>query len=359
MNIPAGLKPYFQAAVILGAVAMVFDTLLSAKFGWSISYDMAGIFALVSLASGVLLVIAAAFWRSGHAGLAKGIALAWVPIFAFNVMSNMGVATANRMADVQKASVQQTKFDAAQDNTKEAAENLKLWTSQLTKLKTDNAWVASVTADSLRSQLTELQAAADRESKRGGCASKCEAIKVQVRDTQAKIGAVEQRDDLTKRIDATERLVAKYREKAGTTEAGHSQAANQSQFFAKLMSFSLYADPSTQDVGVANEGMGMFTALVLALVSALLTYVGAYPHLQEIGSGQASRAPTKPAAFNPLTSVPSVPPVEARYAPPPTTTEKHTHTNQMLQPIMVDDSKWKAMIDKLVNDHRVPEIKAA
>jgi hypothetical protein len=73
----------------------------------------------------------------------------------------------------------------------------------------------------------------------------------------------------------------------------------------------------------------------------------------------ASRAQPNSASFNPLTSVPSVPPVEARYAPAPqpTTTERHTH--QMMQPIMVDDSKWKAMVDKLMADHRVPEIKAA
>jgi hypothetical protein len=288
MTITDGLKPYFKLAALLGVGAMVFDTWLSGKFGWTISADMAGIFALVSLASGVLLVIAAAFWRSGHVGIAKGIAIAWAPIFAFNVLSNMGVATANRMTDVHQATVQQTKFESAQDSAKEAATNLKLWTSQLAKLKADNAWVASVTADSLRGQLAELQAAADRESRRGGCGSKCEAIKAQVRDVQSRIGAAEQRDDLTKRIAATENLVAKYREKAATTEAGTSQALNQSTFFGKLMRASLYSSPDAQDIAVANEGMGMFTALVLALVSALLTYVGAYPHLQEIRPGQST-----------------------------------------------------------------------
>jgi hypothetical protein len=284
MIISDGLKPYFKLAALLGAASMVFDTWLSGKFGWSISIDMAAIFGLVSLASGVLLVIAAAFWRYGHGGIAKLIAAAWLPIFAFNVMSNMGVATANRMTDVQKATIQQTKYDGAKDNAAEAAANL----------KADNAWVASVTADSLRSQLAELQSAADRESKRGGCGSKCEGIKAQVRDVQAKIGATEQRDDLTKRIAATENLVAKYREKVATTDAGVSQAANQSQFFAKLMTMSLYSDPNDKDVGVANEGMGMFTALVLALVSALLTYVGAYPHLEEIRRRGPETTTTEP-----------------------------------------------------------------
>lgn len=283
MTITEGLRPYFKGAALLGVGAMVFDTWLSGKFGWSISLDMAGIFALVSLASGLLLVIAAAFWRSGHANIGRYIAIAWIPVFGFNIMSNMGVATANRMTDVQKASIQAARYDSAKDTAKENAASLQLWTEQLAKLKADNAWVASVTAESLRSQLAEKQAAADREAKRGGCGRICEGIKAEVVSLQSRIGAVEQRDDLTKRIEATQRLVDKARVAVASTDAGISHAANQSAFFAKLINFSLYADPTSADVGVANEGMGMFTAIVLAIVSALLTYVGAYPHLMELG----------------------------------------------------------------------------
>jgi len=279
MHVTEGIKPYFKLAAALGVGAMILDTWLSGRFGWSISLDMAAIFGLISIASGLLLVIAAYFWRTGHQAVGKILAAAWLPIFAFNVMSNMGVATSNRMSDVQKASVQQAKHDGAQDSVKEAATNLKLWQTQLAKLKADNAWVASVTADSLRSQLAEKQAAADREARRGGCGRICESIKAEVVSLQARIGAVEQRDDLSKRIEATQRLVDNNRAKLASTDAGISAAMNQSTFFGKMMSASLYASPSMEDIQAANEGMGVFTALVLAIASLVLTYVGAYPAL--------------------------------------------------------------------------------
>ena len=278
MHISDGIKPYFQGAAALGVGAMAFDTWLSGKFGWSISLDMAGIFALVSLASGVLLVIAAAFWKAGSTGLAKGIAIAWVPVFAFNIMSNMGVATANRMTDVQKASFQQAKVTGMQRASATNEADVKRWQERLDSLQ----WAPSITAEMARAQLDEKQKAADREAARGGCHAKCEAIKREVVDMQKQIGAIEERAELNKQIAATKRVIDKKQTELATADAGISHAANQSQFFAKLMSFSLYSDPTSQDVGVANEGMGMFTAIVLAIVSALLTYVGAYPHLQGI-----------------------------------------------------------------------------
>jgi hypothetical protein len=281
MIISPGLKPYFTAAAALGMAAMVFDTWLSGKFGWTISLDMAAIFGLVSLASGVLLVIAAAFLRSGHKQLAYGIAAAWVPIFGFNVMSNMGVATANRMTDVQQASFQQAKVAGMQmvSTTNEA--DVKRWQERLVSLN----WAPSITAEMARAQLAEKQAAADRESKRGGCGSKCEAIKREVVELQRQIGAIEERAKINEQIAATKRVIERKQAELATADAGISQAANQAGFFAKVMLGSLYSAPGSQDVAVANEGMGVFTALVLAIVSALLTYIGAYPHLIEIGSG--------------------------------------------------------------------------
>ena len=173
MHITDGLRPYFKGAAMLGVGAMIFDTWLSGKFGWSISLDMAGIFALVSLASGLLLVIAAAFWRSGHHTLGRYIAIAWIPIFAFNIFSNMGVATANRMTDVQRASIQAAKYDGAQDTAKENAANLKMWQAQLAKLKAENGWAATVTAEALRAKLPGLELAIAQEEKRGGCGPRC------------------------------------------------------------------------------------------------------------------------------------------------------------------------------------------
>jgi len=115
-------------------------------------------------------------------------------------------------------------------------------------------------------------------------------------------------------------------------------------------------EPGKEALTWAQIAIGFLIALVTTFLTPYAFYL-AFGDMAHKAS--ASRAPTNPASFNPLTSVPSVPPVEARFAPPPTTTEKHSHTREMLQPVMVDDTKWRAMIEKLMADTRVPEIKAA
>lgn len=330
MTITDGLKPYFKTAAVLGVLAMLFDTWLSGKFGWTIDAVMAGIFALVSLASGVLLVIAAAFWRSGDKNLARGIAAAWVPIFAFNVLSNMGVATANRMTDVQEAAFQQAKVAGIQKVSSTNEADVKRWQEHLKNLN----WAPNITAEMARAQLQEKTEAAERESRRGGCGPRCEAIKREIVELQRQIGAIEERANLNKQIAATKAVIEKKQAELATADAGISQAANQAGFFAKLIRANLYAKPDGEDVAVANEGMGMFTALVLALVSALLTYIGAYPHLTQINPAQPTTGFTRGRA------------PEAT----PTTPGRDTHTREIIQPIKVDDTRWK-QIEAALKSH--------
>lgn len=279
MEISKGFKPYFKGLALLGVVFMIYDTWLSGRFGWTISADLAGIFAAISIASGLLLVIAAYFWVTGHTKVGKVIAAAWVPVFLFNVFSNMGVATAHRMTDIQLASLQQSKKSMADNKVKENKALLAKWNGDLAKLKEQHGWAGTVSADGLKKQVASLETAAAAEAKLGGCGQKCRAIQNQISEINGRIAIAEQSGDLTKRIDALQRVVDGYRDDAAKTDPGVSQAQNQATFFAKLMQASLYSTPGSEDVAVANEGMGMATAIVLAILSALLTFVGAYPHL--------------------------------------------------------------------------------
>jgi hypothetical protein len=173
-------------------------------------------------------------------------------------------------------------------------------------------------------------------------------------DLEARIAVSEQAADLTKQINATQSLIDKSREKAAVTEFKSSPIVNQTKFVSQLATVSL--EPGAAALTWAQIAIGFLIALVTTFLTPYAFYL-AFGDMAHKAS--ASRAPANPAAFKPFASTPSVPPIEARYAPAPqpTTTERHTH--QMMQPIMVDDSKWKAMVDKLMADHRVPEIKAA
>jgi len=284
MQIPDGLKSYFRWFSVLGVLLMAGDMWLSAKFGWSIATEMAIIYAAVSLASGILLVFVVFFNRIGWAWMSRGLGFAWALAFAFNCWSNMGVSTANRMGEVQSAKVQQTTYAGRQSKIEESERSLNLFEGQLASLLEQNAWAATVTADGLRKQVEGLKAAEASESRLGGCGRKCRAIQDQIASIQGQIAVAEQSSDLTQRIDATKKVLAKLRADLAGTDAGISSTANQSTLYAKLISFNLAADPDAAMVTAANEGTGVATAIIVAVLASVVTLVAAWPVLMAVSS---------------------------------------------------------------------------
>lgn len=300
MIIPKGLKPYFNAIAILGVLALLGDTTLSTMFGFTISPIMGPILAVISLASGLLLVVALFFYRIGWKPLANGLVAAWALCFVFNAWSNMGVATSNRMSEVQSAGVQKATYTERKKAAEEAEARLTMFGKQLDELTTQNAWAATVSADGLRQQVSDLRSARDSEAKLGGCGQKCRAIENNISEVSGKIAVAEQRDDLTKRIEATKAVLSKARTDLASTDAGISATANQSTLYAKLISFNLAADPDSAAITVANEGTGIATAIILAVIAAALTLVGAWPHLLEASPMSAApqfKRPADPASW--------------------------------------------------------------
>lgn len=281
MHIPPGLRPYFKAITVLGILALIGDTALSTMFGFTISPIMGPILAVISLASGLLLVVALFFYRVGWKPLGHGLVAAWTLAFAFNCWSNMGVSTSNRMGEVQTAGVQKAVHAERAKASEEAESRLKLFTQQLADLSSQHAWAATVSADGLRTQSKNLEASIASEAKRGGCGRICRGLQDQLVEVSNKIAVAEQRDDLTKRIEATKAVLAKARTELAGTDAGISATANQSTLYAKLISWNLASDPDAAMVTVANEGTGIATAIILAVIAAALTLVGAWPHLME------------------------------------------------------------------------------
>lgn len=287
MNIPPGLRPIFKAVSLLGFAAMVVDTLMSAAFGWTIGVvPMIGL-AIVSLASGLFLVVAFFFQRAGMRGMAAVAGVVWIAAFAFNVWSNMGVATSTRMGEVQRATVQQTTYGERKKAADEAEANLKLFGEQLASLLTQNAWAATVKADGLRDKSATLDKAISEEGNKrnGGCKRRCLDLMAQKAKLDEQIAVAERRRDIEGQIEATKRVLEKARTELAGTQAGISQTANQSNLYAKLISFNLADDPEASAVTVANESTGIALAIVIALISTFLTLLGAIPHLGEVTRG--------------------------------------------------------------------------
>jgi hypothetical protein len=283
--IPEGLKPYFKGLAILGALLMAGDTWLSAKFGYLISWEMGIVYAAISIASGMLLVIAWYFHRLGVKPLARGLTAAWAVAFAFNCWSNMGVSTSSRMGDVQRATVQQATYKGRETKISENEASLKLFNDQLATLLKQNEWAAAVSADGLRGQVATLEKSIREEGGKhnGGCKRRCLDLMAKKEQVEKQIGVAEQRSDLTNRIEATKRTLATLRNDLSTTDAGISSTANQSTLYAKLISWNLAVNPDEAMIVVANEATGIGSAFVLALLATAVTFASAWPHLANVG----------------------------------------------------------------------------
>ena len=89
-------------------------------------------------------------------------------------------------------------------------------------------------ADALRSQVETASKAIALETERGGCKSKCEG-KMRDRDAlNERIGKIEQVADLTKRIEATQRILDDKTNVAAKTEYKSSAVVNQTNVAAQL-----------------------------------------------------------------------------------------------------------------------------
>lgn len=292
------MKPYFKLAGVLGFCLLAIDVVLAFKFGVSIDTTTGIIYALIAVGSGVLLVIAAYFWMTGVKPLGALLAIVWVPVFMFNVWSQIGTHTSGRMGDVQQAALQGDVFSQVTKNKDEFEAKRKFFLDRRVTLKANmtdltqlkvGAWSVNVvpaTAADLDPLIEAKKLEVGNESKRGGCQQKCEGFTNQLSHLQRLRALAVEVADNEKQLSATEAGLANTREKLAHTDAGHSSATNQSSLYAKIMAMSLSSKPNSEQITIANEATGIFSAILLCLLSAALVFAEAWPRLMEVLDGR-------------------------------------------------------------------------
>jgi hypothetical protein len=121
-----------------------------------------------------------------------------------------------------------------QDNLTSEKGNVDMWRKRLASLEAENAWVTTQTADALRARLASANLAIDLEAKRGGCKAECLKRTKERDEIQSKIALAEERSNLTKQIQSTQRVIDGKVETATHTKVGHSTAVAQNKAFARV-----------------------------------------------------------------------------------------------------------------------------
>lgn len=226
-----------RIALIAGTMLAVTSMALSLEYGLQVHLGFAMACVTVSFLASYVLPMLWEVSKVSPMTARVGIAVAAM-IIGGDIVQNASTLGVHRVTDVQTATVQQTRFDDARAKVTENRENLAMWKAQLAKLTSENAWSATVKADGLRAQLDAASLAIEQESKRGGCGPRCLSLTREKGDLENRIATVELREDLTKRIEATQRLVDGYREAAANTEAGSSAIATQNLKLASIMTLT-------------------------------------------------------------------------------------------------------------------------
>lgn len=230
----AGYSPIGKFWLTLGIAALIVDASISYQYGVS-QTTLHGLgFALVAIF--FALLPDAAYSEFEHRRIGSGVAmgLLCVPLGLVAFYSHLGYGAGVRVGDIQQTGVQNTKFDDARVSLESDRTNLDLWRKQLAELKEQNGWAASVTADGLRAQLASADKAIELEGKRGGCKSKCLSLMEKKAELEGKIATTEQVADLSKRIEATQRIIDKKTADASKAEYKSSSVVNQTNVAAQV-----------------------------------------------------------------------------------------------------------------------------
>jgi len=219
--------PVGQFWLALGIGALIVDAAISFKYGWTQTGIHAAGFAMLAIFFAFLPDQAALMWerKKYFASLSMWAVTVCIGVMAY--WSHVGYGAGVRVGDIQQTGVQNTIHKAVNQNLDSERANLDSWKKQLATLMEQNAWAATVKADGLRAQLATHDEAIRQEGKRGGCGPKCLSLKREKDKLEERIATIEQASDLTKRIEATQRILDTKLAKAEKTEFKSSSVVNQ------------------------------------------------------------------------------------------------------------------------------------
>lgn len=261
-----------KVALYAGLLALVTGIGMAFEYGRAMSWLHAVSLSLLAVAGSLGFVGADLLRSKGRKVAGTVLSAATVCLLLAEYGTHFGYTVGHRARDQQETTVQNATHRAVQENREGEKTNLALWQEQLKTLMAQNAWATTVKADGLRAELKDLQdrMAKEEQGQRGRKAGKgkeFERLQDAATATAKRIDTVEQAADLTKRIEATQRLLDKKVETAAKTEFRSSKIVNQTAAFAQIAMW----DDKPSDSAIS------WTQLVLgAVIAAVTTYLAPF-----------------------------------------------------------------------------------
>jgi hypothetical protein len=292
----------------VGAVGIVASVYMAWKFGSSIS-NAHGVALVTACIVAAFIFPARKLLNPGKTGSAV-LMVAGTFFVALEFMSHLGYTFGMRERQQVEASAQTNVHQIVNKSLKSEETNLALWRDQLSKLQAENAWAATVNPDGLKSELDTLRNRIEEEKKgkrgrKAGCGQECERLQNAANALEARIAIASKADDLSKRIEATQRVLDTKVNTATTTKTGHSTVKAQQDSFAQLLLLASGTDaeealnPNEVAKNLADKFIGFLMAIGATALPSIAFYIAFF--------GAPAIDLTTTQARRPMPTVPSIP----------------------------------------------------
>jgi hypothetical protein len=308
-------------SLYVGLIGLIVGMLMAFEYGRAMSMLHAASLGLLAVVVSIAFIAREVYASEGKHFAAN---MALIAGFAFSIGeygTHFGYTVGTRVAETQQTGVTNATYAAIQKNRESEVANLDMWKAQLKSLLEANAWAATVKADALRGKLELANKEIADETARGGCKAKCNQRMKDRDDLSERIGKVEQAEDLSKRIEATQRILDKKVDVAAKTEFHSSKIVNQTAGFAQIVTWS--DEPSA-------SAMSWTQLLLGAVIAAITTYLAPFClSFAFSGMNATSSSPNYAATYRASP--------QALYAQPKQPPQS-THTREV-QPIIIQQSQ--------------------
>lgn len=284
MHVPLTFDTIRRVAFTCGCLGLFASLYMTWTFGYSISVAH-GVGLAVTTIIAAIAAPAARFIRQ-RSGRVGGIAATLAAVFfvGCEFVGDLGYTFGMRDRQQVLAGAQTVAYTAVQDNLTSERENIRMWREQLADLKARNrahadrnsGWLVSVDPRAMQEQMEALDLLISNEAARVRCAQRCEALKKQRADLAAAIANAKAENDLSGRIEATQRVIDAKVKTASTTKVGHSTAKAQNASFAHLALIAtgdLEAAPDEKSAALVGIVIGLLMAVAATVLPTYCFWV--------------------------------------------------------------------------------------
>ncbi len=345
------LDPFGRFWLYVGLAALAAAAAMSFAFGYDVSVKHAIFLAVLTVVAAFGPMAAEMLAARGRKGVAVVVGILCVPLLAIEFYSHAGYTAGLRGSNLDTAMVQNTKWQGAQDGVTESKTDLARWEKRLADLEAANVWAPTVTAEALRAQLASANLAIDLEAKRGGCKSVCLARTKERDEIASKIAIAEEHGELTKKIEATRRVIMSARTEASTTDHKVSAVAKQNEALRTWVAMAVNGDVKATEFqsAAAQESANLAMAIAGTGLPAFALFLAGVFRRKERDDVDLSA----PAVVTDIT-----PPREGKYPQGISYEPQHVHTTETVHIKDATLRKW-ALSDEVQALIRGGQLKAA